>query len=136
MFTQKFNEVTQQQEVNFPAKCLSIGTKALENVNGTKYYVATIEFTNVNGVVTKSTAFIYENNLINKETGEIQIFAGDGIDYQATATMTTKGTPYITLSQLQNVAFASVENFGFTKAKEEVQEFKNAPAPVAEPAVL
>ena len=80
--------------------------------------------------------FIYENNLINKETGEIQIFANDGVDYQATATMTAKGTPYITLSQLQNVAFASASNFGFANPAAEVQEFKNAPAPVAEPAVL
>lgn len=136
MFTQKFNEVTQQQEVLFPAKCLSIGTKALENVNGTKYYVAVIEFTNVDGILTKSTAFIYENNLINKETGEVQIFANDGVDYQATAALTKQGTPYITLSQLQNVSFAALSNFGFANPAAEVQEFKNAPAPVAEPAVL
>lgn len=135
MFTQKFNEITQQQEVLFPAKCLSIGTKVLENVNGTRYYVAIIEFTNVDGVVTKSTAFIYENNLISKETGETQIFANDGVEYQATAALTKQGTPYITLSQLQSVSFAAADNFGFTKPKEEVQEFKNAPA-VEEVAVL
>ena len=63
MFDFKPNSVTGQLEANFNAKLVSIGQNFLENSNGVKFKVGTIEFTNVKGALVQKSARIYEKNL-------------------------------------------------------------------------
>ena len=63
MFNFKPNSVTGQLEANFNAKLISIGENFLTNINGVKYKVGTIEFTNAKGVLVQKSARIYEKNL-------------------------------------------------------------------------
>ena len=63
MFNFKPNSVTGQLEANFNAKLVSIGQNFLTNINGVKYKVGTIEFTNAKGALVQKSARIYEKNL-------------------------------------------------------------------------
>ena len=63
MFNFKPNSATGQLEANFNAKLISIGENFLTNINGVKYKVGTIEFTNAKGVLVQKSARIYEKNL-------------------------------------------------------------------------
>ena len=63
MFNFKPNSVTGQLEANFNAKLIRIGEDFLTNINGVKYKVGTIEFTNAKNQVVQKGARIYEKNL-------------------------------------------------------------------------
>lgn len=63
MFNFKPNSTTGQLEANFNAKLISIGENFLTNINGVKYKVGTIEFTNAQNKVVQKSARIYEKNL-------------------------------------------------------------------------
>ena len=63
MFNFKPNSVTGQLEANFNAKLISIGENFLTNINGVKYKVGMIEFTNSKGDLVQRNARIYEKNL-------------------------------------------------------------------------
>ena len=63
MFNFKPNSVTGQLEANFNAKLISIGENFLTNINGVKYKVGMVEFTNVKGELIQRSARIYEKNL-------------------------------------------------------------------------
>ena len=63
MFNFKPNSVTGQLEANFNAKLISVGENFLTNINGVKYKVGMIEFTNSKGDLVQRNARIYEKNL-------------------------------------------------------------------------
>ncbi len=63
MFNFKQNSVTGQLEANFNAKLINIGQNFLTNINGFKYKIGTIEFTNAKGALVQKSARIHEKNL-------------------------------------------------------------------------
>ena len=63
MFNFKPNSVTGQLEANFNAKLIRVGENFLTNINGVKYKVGMIEFTNSKGDLVQRNARIYEKNL-------------------------------------------------------------------------
>lgn len=99
------NDNKGNERYQFTSKLLSISTAILQNVNGTQYRVATVEFTGADNKVHTASALVYEKNYgygmpIDKE-------------YLSTVTLTAQG-PLITVSHLQpNADRPTLEMFGF-----------------------
>lgn len=107
----KFNSKTGKNDIIFQGKLISIATNPLENVNKNLYYPATVEFTNQKGDVKQVSAQIFENNLVNKLTGDVRMFIGS--TYQCTANQTDDNRTYITISHLSGATYASSDDFTF-----------------------
>lgn len=104
MFTFKVNPVTGNPETTFTGTLKQVSDDVRENVNGTKYRLATIEFVNADGVVKSAGCMIYEKNYSHGMTV--------GKDYLCTAARTDQGI-LITVSHLQNAVRATDDDFGF-----------------------
>ncbi len=116
----KLNETTGNAEVNFSAKLTSIAAKPLTNVNGKNFYPASIEFTGKDGKKKQSSAIVYEGNLVDKESGEIRMEAGN--HYMATASKTEQGV-LIKVSHLAGNAPRPTEDmFDFSTQEESVEQ--------------
>lgn len=107
----QFNEVTNNQgqtEFNFMAKLVSVADNVLENVNGTEYRVATIEFCPPNTETpVQRSAIMYEKNY--------QYGVSAGNYYLSTMTPTTdqNGNQSVLLkvSHLTQAARATTDDF-------------------------
>lgn len=107
MFTFKVNPATGNPETTFTGTLKQVSDDVRENVNGTPYRLATIEFTNADGVIKTAGCMIYEKNYSHGMT--------IGKDYLCTAAKTTQGM-LITVSHLQNAVRATEDDFGFDDA--------------------
>ena len=92
---------TQKQ---FTAKLLTISAESKANINGNKFYHATVEFANANAELVTRQAIIYAGNFDHGMTV--------GNDYLTVATKTETGV-IINVSHLTNADQASMEDFGF-----------------------
>ena len=86
------NDLKGNPRVSFNATLLSVSANVLENVNGTKYRVANVEFADREGTIQKSSALMYEKNF---SYGVIV-----GKEYLSTATLTDRGA-LIAVSHLE-----------------------------------
>ena len=88
------NPVTGQTEYQFEGKLLrELSETTLQNSNGKNYKIATIEFTDVNGVIQKASAMIYEGNYSKGVTV--------GKEYVCTARKGADNQVYIQMSHLE-----------------------------------
>lgn len=91
------NPVTGQIEYQFAGKLLKeLSETTLQNSNGKNYKIATIEFVDVNGVVQKASAMIYEGNY---SKGVVV-----GNEYSCTARKGANNQVYIQMSHLDAAA--------------------------------
>lgn len=58
----EINPVTNRPEAKFSAKLITLSAKTLENSKGTNYKVATIEFVDDDGVLQRTSGFVFEGN--------------------------------------------------------------------------
>ena len=77
------NDSKGNERVAFTAKLLSVSSNELQNVNGTKYRVCNVEFTDANGRIQKASGIVYAGNY---QHGMVA-----GKEYAATATNTKEG---------------------------------------------
>lgn len=77
------NDLKGNPRVSFTGKLLSVSANVLQNVNGTSYRVANIEFADNDSVIQKSSGLMYEKNYAH---GVIV-----GKEYLCTATLTSQG---------------------------------------------
>lgn len=103
-FTPVLNEVTGKTDFNFPGKLISLGSKELENSNGKKYVVGTIEFITPAGEKVQRSAQIYKASL---DQG-IEV----GRNYLSTASQGDNGEIYIRTSHLVVAERAKLDDFG------------------------
>jgi len=102
-FKKVINDYNGQEEIQFQARLVSVSDQELENVNGTPYRVATIEFENANGVQTQSSAIIYSGNYDRGMT--------TGRSYLCTAVQGEQGV-LVRMSHLEQAARATADDFG------------------------
>jgi len=106
------NPVTGNQEIQFEGKLLSISDQplALNNEKKTLYRPATIEFVNMQGVVTTVGALCYEKNFSHG----MKV----GTTYQCRAIFTPEQeNPLVTISHLISSQRASAADFGFDEVQ-------------------
>ncbi len=104
IFKPVLNEVTHKEDLNFSAKLISIGSKELENTNGNKYVVGTIEFVTPDGEKVQRSTQIYAKSL------EKGMEAGGS--YLCTAQQGEDGQVYIRTSHLVVAERAQASDFG------------------------
>jgi hypothetical protein len=101
----KFNfapsEQTGDLQASFPGKLISISEKALTNVNGTNYKIATINFENSQGAKENVSAFVYEGNYSKTDDAGNALMVVGG-EYNCTVTLpaASPDKPIITVSHL------------------------------------
>jgi len=113
------NKVTGKVEWQFNASLLKISENTLQNSNGKNYKLADIEFADINGVVTKGTAMVYEGNY----SKGLSI----GSEYGCTARKGDDGKIYIQMSHFAfGGGYATEDMFGSFE-DEEVKELTAPP---------
>lgn len=73
-----FNDYTNQTEIHFDAKVISLGDSVQQNANGTEYVVGTVEFKDVKGNTQRASAIAYTASL-----AKIPLSIGDNINCRA-----------------------------------------------------
>jgi hypothetical protein len=97
------NNAQGNAQFTFEGKLLSIGDTILQNSNKKNYKLVNLEFADVNGVVQKASAAIYEGNY----SKGIEV----GKSYLTTATI-VEGKVYLQMSHLiAGAGFASINMF-------------------------
>lgn len=109
---------------------LSIGETQLENVNGTNYRIANVEFPNADGEMIERSAMMYENNF-KYLTDEEKEFGGKG--FQLTVRLTSpEQPPLLTVSHLKGGERASMDDFGLQATVFDALSESESPAVNAE----
>lgn len=91
----------------------SVSDNLLENVNGTEYALATIEFENEKGEKKEVGAMVYKANLQDAD-GNIRMEVGEKYLFTARKIVGEKRPPLVFVSHLQGTAErASDDDFGF-----------------------
>jgi hypothetical protein len=99
----------------FQGKLVSIATQAVENVKGTSFYPATVEYTNVKGNVVKNGCLVYK---ANHDYG-----MSTGTEYLGKIIKVAGKSPLLVLSHLERAGQASDEDFGIDMSMLEVADF-------------
>lgn len=98
----------------FPATLVSIKPTLHKNANGTNYYWGTIKFMSNQGQQVQADAIIYENNYVDKETGEVRMSVGNSYLAKVTCITTNGNTSFLLLlSHLTANTPLSADIFGF-----------------------
>ena len=115
------NKQTGKTEFQFNATLLRLSETAIPNSNGKLFKLADIEFADVNGVISKGTAMVYQGNYDKGLT--------IGNEYGCTARKGDNGQIYIQMSHFAfGAGYATEDMFG---SFEEESTAKPAPQVVA-----
>ncbi|MCX6195597.1 MAG: hypothetical protein NTY55_02945 [Flavobacteriia bacterium] len=100
---------------SFQGKLVSIADKAIENQKGTLFHPASVEYTNVKGVVVKNGCLVYKSNF--------DYGMSVGTEYLGKIIKVKDKLPLLVLSHLDRAGQASDEDFGIDLSLLEVPDF-------------